>query len=370
MIPRSEHVAPLESYDAHDFAKWLTRGFGDYGHTLRYREAFAPLTPFLAHEEDPTINLRVADQLLSGTAKEQLRLGLAEAIADLPPSFSALALMRNLLHLVGRLKATEAMSPILSQIATGFFGRRAIPETHDLFAFALEIVAGMAPGTDVAEGLRHLVGCPPFESGYAPMVFIGLCRAEPTLFPEHMEYLRTHFQAFHVSSGASGAHLTARRFSHYVPLDTIAEHIYRLQYSLRQEDRAWALDNWLVNALFLGDRAPLRLMSSADGAGFGAGVFDDFWIARSDQDPPHGMQINLPHDKPYRTKTVACRTFLQRLVAPSRSGKENQAQASAWFAAAATRSQIIFISESIQGNMGLLHTPRHSSLAYYEVRDS
>jgi hypothetical protein len=361
MIPRPEHVAPLESFTAQDFAKWLNCGFRDHGHPLAHQGAFAPLAPFLAHEEDPTLNLRYVYELLSGTAKERLGQGLAAGIANLQPYYSNLSLMRQLLHLAGRLKAVEAIPPILAQVATGFFGRQEVQETRGLYAFALEIIAGMAPGTGVADGLRHLVGSPPFESGYAPMVFIGLCRAEPDRFPEHMEYLRTHFGKLHASSGASDAGLTARRFAHYVPLDTIAEHLHRLQYSLRRDGPTWSSDNWLVNALFLGDRPPLRPMSSANGAGFDGGLYDDFWIARSDQYPPHGMKVNLPAEKIHRPQTLACRTFLQQMTRHFLPVDAHSVQAPAGFTKVAERGDI----NMPLGALRSLERPAHSAARSY-----
>jgi hypothetical protein len=315
MIPNQAQVAPLEDYGVRDFAGWLRRGLEDYRHPQAKRTAFAPLAAFVGHGPDPTLELRDIYELLSGSARKNLRLGLAEAMDSLPPVYDSLPVLREMLHLAGRLRAKEALHPILTQIGTGFFGRSEIPETRDLFAFALEIVAGMAPGADVAAALRHLTGTPHFEPGYVPMVFIALCRAQPERFPEHLEHLRPYFAALHrTESDLAGVELTARRFAHYVPLDTIAENLYRLQYSLNPSAPPWALDNWLVNALFRGDRAPLALMPSAQGGTFGLGPQDNFWIGLMDSDPPYGVPVALPADNALRPRTVACREYLQRLA--------------------------------------------------------
>jgi hypothetical protein len=323
MIPSAEQLAPLEAFDADRFAGWLTHGLADYRDSRRSRDAFAPVAAFVGQQEDVTLELKLIFDALSETARQRLRQGIAKAIADLSPALSSLPVMKGLLQLAGRFKATQAIAMILTQAGTGFFGRRDLDETRSLFGFALETVAGMAPGDGVAAGLRHLAATPAFESDYAPMVFIGLCRSEPSAFPAHMDYLRTHFHALHAASSRAdsdppGAQLTSRRFAHYVPLDIIAEQLYRLRFSLNREREPWVEDNWLLRALFLGDRAPLRLMGDSEGRQLGVGVQDEIWIGRSGTALAHGIQLVLPGQKADRAQRNLFQTLLRRIVAELR----------------------------------------------------
>ncbi|WP_295432022.1 hypothetical protein [uncultured Thiodictyon sp.] len=324
MKTRIEDVALLEGYDARAFRDWLTRGFRDYRHPKGISQAFAPLNACVGREQDPTLELRVVHELLSGTAQGQLRAGLALAVQDLNFRAANLGLMKELFHFAGRIKATEVLDAALTQIGTGPFGRPDRPETADLFAFMLGIVAGMAPGTGVADTLRHLVGSPPFASDYAPLVFVGLCRAEPARFPEHLAFLRGHFEVLHAAVGTSGAELTARRFAWYVPLDLIAGHLYRLAYSLDDKREPWRLDNWLINALFTGVSPSLRLLPRADGGEFEPNrIYDDFWIARLGGESPLGVQVVRPtvrSDSDRRLDQV-CSRYLNRLAKPKSGGQ-------------------------------------------------
>jgi hypothetical protein len=316
MTPRINDVGALESYDPQDFRFWLTRGFRDYRHPSRASSAFAPVSAFVGHDQDPTIELQAVYRLLSGTAQENLCRGLGMAIADLKYCLDDLPLIKELLHFVGRINAIEALPAVLTQVGSGPFGRPDYPETAEIFAFALGIVAGMAPAHGIADALRHLADRPSFVSDYAPTVFIALCRSEPGRFPEHLTVLRNHFDALHQRSGTVGTQITARRFAHYVSLDMIAASLYRLTYSLDQQREPWRWDNWLVDSLFTGERPPLRLMPRLDGGAFGPGpVHDSLWITHVKRQPATAFPVNLPVGHSDRSLALACSLYLNRLIA-------------------------------------------------------
>lgn len=275
MKPDTEHVKPLENFDAASFAGWLRRGFEDLHNEERRLTAFAPLNYFLRRHGDLTGELKNIYDILSGSAQEQFRLGIAIAISGLPPTRRSVPTIRSLLHLAGRVHATEIMTKAIQQVGNGFFGMSEHNEGRELFALTLDIVAGMSPAHSVGDTVRRLVASSFFDSGYAPRAFIALCRAEPKEFPKHLELLRGHFTALHRKVGTDDAFITARRFVQYVDLAVIGRNLWRLHLCARPGIDPLDTDNWLAEALFISENAPSLLKLNKVG--------DDFVISRREQ---------------------------------------------------------------------------------------
>jgi len=286
--PDIEHVKPLEEYSAQAFANWLRRGFEDLDHDKRRVTAFAPLNYFVRREDDITRELKNIYDLLSGTAKEQFRLGIAIALSVMPPTLKSVSTVRHLLHLAGRVYATEIFPEVVKKIGNGFFGFSEHNEGRELFALSLNIVAGMSPAYGVGDTVRRLVSSSFFQPDYAPMAFVALCRAEPEEFYKHLELLRGSFSALHRDRGTNDAYITARRFVQYVDLEVIGRNFWHLYLCSKPGIDTFSTDNWLAEALFLCDNAPLLLDK----------FHDDYIIARHDkmnwkQISPCHVKINL-----------------------------------------------------------------------------
>ena len=310
MKPDAKHVKPLESFDASAFANWLRCGFEDLDHEEKRLRAFAPLNYFVGHYGDLTSDLKNIYDVLSGSAQEELRFGIARAFSDLPPAQRSVPIVRSLLHLAGRVHAPEIFPEVIKQVGNGFFGMPEYNEGRELFALTLDIVAGMSPAHGVGDAVRRLVGSSFFQPGYAPRAFIALCRAEPEEFPMHLKLLRGHFTDLHQKKGTDDAFITARRFVQYVDFLVIGRNLWRLYLCARPDVDALNTDNWLVEAMAVDDRAPLIL--DKDG--------DAFVLASRDREPtPKKWGINLEEDWKVWDHVDDVRRFLNRCLEHNRS---------------------------------------------------
>jgi hypothetical protein len=285
MEPDIEHVEPLEGYTAQAFANWLRRGFEDLDHDKKRVTAFAPLNYFVFREDDITRELKNIYDLLSGTAKEQFRLGIAIAISLMPPTLKSVTTVSHLLHLAGRVYATEIFPEVVKKIGNGFLGFSEHSKGRELFALSLNIVAGMSPAYGVGDTVRRLVNSSFFQPGYAPMAFVALCRAEPEEFYKHLALLRGSFSALHRNRGTNDAYITAHRFVQYVDLEVIGRNFRQLYLCSKPGIDTFSTDNWLGEAMFIGDNAPLLLDK----------FHDDYIIARHDK--MNWKQISQSHVK-------------------------------------------------------------------------
>ena len=261
MKPNTEHVKPLEEFDADAFADWLRRGFEDIYFEPRKLTAFAPLNYFVNRRGDLTGELRDIYDILSGTAQKDFRSGIAIALSNLPPTFRSVPIARGLLHLAGRVYAPEILPIAIQQIGNGFFGMPEDDAGREIFALTLDIIAGMSPSHNVGYVVRRLVASSFFQVDYAPRAFIALCHAEPERFPEHLDLLRSSFAELHKKAGLDGTDITARRFAQYVDVAVIAHNLYHV--FLSQDPSVFPYlntDNWFGDALFLCSNSPFYLI--------------------------------------------------------------------------------------------------------------
>lgn len=247
-------VAALEIWDIKRFCSWLTAGYKDLAHLDTHTRAFEPLHLLVGHG-DVTNELKSIYDALSDRAQMLFRNGLANAIAALPAEADFVPVFRALLHLAGRIKALEAL-PIILHIGSDFFGMPDRNEGRELFALAIDIVAGMAPASGTSDALRSLTDSAFFRPEYAPLVLIALCRSEPNRLVDHLALLRNYFAALHAIKGAGNAAMTARRVVHYVSLNQLASSLKAFELADVSKN-----DQWLVKALFFGDGAPLEIHS-------------------------------------------------------------------------------------------------------------
>ena len=311
MKPHIEHVEPLKEYSAQAFANWLRRGFEDLYHDKRRLMAFAPLNYFVRRDDDITRELKNIYDLLSGTAKEQFRIGIAIALSSLmPPTLKSVSTVRHLLHLAGRVYATEIFPEVVKKIGNGFFGLSEHNKGCELFALSLDIVAGMSPAYGVVDTVRRLVSSSFFQPGYAPRAFVALCRAEPEEFYKHLELLRGSFSVLHRDKGTNDAYITANRFVQYVDLEVIGRNFWHLYLCTKPGIDTLSTDNWLGEALFIGDNAPLLLDK----------FNDDYIIARYDKEmnwkqvSPSDVKINLEGGWEFWSHRDDVRRFLNQCL--------------------------------------------------------
>ncbi len=260
MKKRINHIEQIELFSQQQFAAWLRRGFGDLDHEDREVTAFAPLHYYIGRQRDIIDDLKNIYDELSGTAKENFRLGVKLSFSSLPPENRYVPLIRSFLHLAGKIHAVEILPEVVKQIGNGYFGIPDNNEGNELFALSLDIVSGMAPYPDIGNTVRQLVGSSFFKSDYAPLAFYALFRAEPDRFPDHLELLRYDFTNLHKEKGTRTSFITALRFVQYVDLETISKNLWWL-YLTRNPDVVGTLtsDNWFGEALFVGEKAPLLL---------------------------------------------------------------------------------------------------------------
>ncbi|MBF0564619.1 MAG: hypothetical protein HQK89_05195 [Nitrospirae bacterium] len=260
MKPDAVHVKPLELYDDKQFAVWLRTGFEDIHHKTARLKAFSPLHYFVGQLDDLTDELKNIYNMLSSSAQTQFRLGIAIALLNLPSEFRYVQVVRELLHLAGRVHADEILNSAVQQVGNGFFGMSEHDEGREIFALTLNIVAGLSPAKGVGDALRRLVASTFFRYNYSPMAFIALCRAEPEDFPAHLTLLRNCFTRLHRENGTTNAYLTANQFVHYVDPSVIAKNLCRCSFSRNSDIDPFKADNWLVKELFSGDKSPLSLV--------------------------------------------------------------------------------------------------------------
>lgn len=248
----TESVASIEAYSIDDFRNWLIAGHKDLARPDTRARAFDPLHLLVGHG-DITQELSSVYDALPGGVQILFRRGLADAISALPTQANSVPVLRALLHLAGRIKALEVLPKFMPQIGAGFFGMPDCDEGRELFALAIDTVASMAPATGTTDTLRSLVGSAFFRSEYAPLVLVSLCRSEPERLSGHLLLLRGHFDKLHAAYGIRNAAITARRVAHYVPLNQMASSLKELELAAPQ-----SID-WLINTLFVGNEAPLRI---------------------------------------------------------------------------------------------------------------
>jgi len=165
-----------------------------------------------------------------------------------------LPLVKELLHLAGRVYAHEILPEIMKQIGNGFLGMPENNEAKDLFNLTLDIVSGLSRVHGAGDTIRHLVASSYFQPFYAPRAFVALCRAEPKKFIEHLKLLRNAFTVLHSKIGTDDVFITAHRIAQYVNPKIIAANIRNLNLSIRPGIDVLKYDNWLVDALFVNDK--------------------------------------------------------------------------------------------------------------------
>lgn len=264
MKKRINHIEQLEELDQQQFAAWLRRGFEDLFHEDREVTAFAPMHHYIGRQSDIIDDLKNIYDALSGTAKENFRLGVKLSFSSLPPENQYIPLIRSFLHLAGKIHAVEILPEVVKQIGNGYFGIPYNNEGNELFALSLDIVSGMAPYSDVGDIVRRLAGSSFFKSDYAPLAFFALFRTEPDKFPDHLKLLRPDFTKLHKNRGTRTSFITALRFVQYVDLETISKNLWWLYLTMNpQIVDTFTSDNWIGEALFAGEKAPLLLTKDA-----------------------------------------------------------------------------------------------------------
>ncbi|HHD81303.1 MAG TPA: hypothetical protein ENK99_06930 [Campylobacterales bacterium] len=304
-MKKSIHIKELEKYTKNDFAAWLYYGFQDLNSEDEEQRlgAFSPLYYYIRFYDTPSDGLKSIYDELSGKAKQNFCSGIQIAFSRIPHEYKYVSVIRSLLYLASEVHATEILPEIVKCIGNGYFGMPENEELKNLFVLSLKVVSGMAPYLGTAKTIRQLVSSRffrPVYSGFAPMLFIALCRTEPEKFPSHLELLRHDFSILHKKTGTNKSFITAMRFVQYVDLHTISKNLCCL-YVITDPTSEEDTDNWFIDALFVGKEAPLILYKDTD-----------FYLARKEdkqnkykiQIPPEVNEIKRYLDHIYERETI------------------------------------------------------------------
>ncbi len=242
----------LEAMSGFDFADWLYNGFKNW--QTNQLEPFKPLHNEIRRlaVDDNVISAlgNIYDQLPKNT-QQKFRNGIVKSLYyDLLPSERPI--LKYFLHLAGRIEAPEIIPVIVYWTNTDFLnyiqeGDYGIDKRAEFFALVVDIVAGLAGATDVSNVLKMLARHELFSFKYTPMIFVALCRTEPNNFLMHLLFTEHMFKELHREYDTEGAHITAKRVAHYVPLDIIQENLDKM-------------DKWLLHAFFIDEKAPLKIV--------------------------------------------------------------------------------------------------------------
>ncbi|GEM_PF-4937769 len=254
-----EEKKKIENMNSKEISKWLVT-------ELRTSQQRYILSQ---KYEDMIEILKSIYESLSYRGKKKFREGLKIAILNIPEEKFSKKILKYLLFLVLEVKAVETIPAIVESITCDTIKEE---KDKELFPIGLYIISEMSSGYRVADYLRDLVNSSKFEFSLAPLAFLGLCRAEPEKFPEHLELLRYHFYKLHENKKElEKAYCTAKRFVQSVGVKNIAENLSKIYIKLSPQPNE-ATDNWLVDSLFLGYNAPLLLQKE----------HEEFYIRKKD----------------------------------------------------------------------------------------
>ncbi len=269
MIVDDKNAKLIADYSASEFSDWFQIGFAFYYKEKNNIKAFYPLRSYIGIADDIITDLGNIYDSLSPESKIKYKKGLIMAFDDLDSIKENLQIVKDMMYLSGKINAKGIVDSVIKKVGNGYFVAGKKEEQDDdnnnLFAIAFDVVKHLSHSG--GEPLRELIASKYFRFQYAPKAFIALCHAEPKSYPEHLRLLRKSFAELHSDySIQEDAYITANRFIDCVNLKVIADNICKLKINERPDEEP--KDNWLLDALFIGDYAPLILQYTEYGDGY------------------------------------------------------------------------------------------------------
>jgi len=253
----------LNGFSEADFHRWFVKGFNKYysSDPKEQFRAFEPLHAYIGLTGDLTKELGDLYALIGDVnVKENFDSGLTSSFIKFSENEINAHIVRAIMFLTAYAKITKLIVPIVECAEKGFFSNSKV--NAEFFVIAMDVVKQLSKNNsfDIKTGnpMRRLVLSQYFKSIYAPKAFISLCQSEPNNFPLHLKLLRENFFEIHQDS-SDNVHITAKRFLLYVGLESIANYFNQMKL-IRWGEHIPPSDDWLINALFIGDHAQLDLI--------------------------------------------------------------------------------------------------------------
>ena len=257
-----EDIEKIYNYTIDDFAHWFESGYGAYYSEDDNFMAFEPLHGYVGLTGELTNELKEIYSYLNPSLKINFRGGLAKAFLGLEDIYVNIKIAKKMMFLSRAIYAREILEPIVQKIANGFFGDVDMSEEekdNDLFEIALDVVKKLSDVTIGSYYIKRMIGSRYYSCMYSPKAFIALCHSDPSNYTKHLSLLRRCFYEINLDEEEKEyMYLTARRFLDNVDMQVFIEGFDEL-YLTGFPDESQVNDNWFIEAMFIGEFAPLDI---------------------------------------------------------------------------------------------------------------
>lgn len=247
----------FDDFDSNQFEKWLESGLKDYLIHVRGSQAFPGAENWIAKHQILEEGLKEFYGVLSGKQQGHFKSAVADLLASLPAIHENIPLFRSLLLLATLLPASEVLRVLPQRIGNGFFG-----QFRDNFDQALMTAASLsAPRNDAIDCLGKLISSRQFNTAFAGIALLALCKADDGNFVKHMEKMRIKIHGmFHKYARSKNAkRIWAEQVLEVIQLKPLAKALPTLKY-FDPSGTGKPLDTWFLDGLFGGIR-PLLICS-------------------------------------------------------------------------------------------------------------
>jgi hypothetical protein len=161
-------IKAFEQFDRKMFADWLWRGFLSFydpppSETKRIH-AFGPFGLIIRQQESIIDGLaRVYEKYVPKSRKLMFRQAIGDVLREQGNNADApLPALEDLIYLIARIKATEALDALPPAVGNGFLGERQSAILYD----TLSTLGSLAPSSQVYEVVSELINSANFNDGY------------------------------------------------------------------------------------------------------------------------------------------------------------------------------------------------------------
>ncbi|MEO5339817.1 MAG: hypothetical protein H7837_04770 [Magnetococcus sp. MYC-9] len=263
-------VAPVLWKNQAEVESWLQVGLEQYLFEEMGAWSFPGAVAEFARWETPAEALQAFCGRLRAENRAWFRQSVANLAASLPPDSRNILLFEHLLEIAVAVGASEMLRVLPDRIGRGFFGQ--IPDLSGqrrLFATSLLMAARLsAPRKEARVCLETLIDAQPFrETGfaYAGIALVSLCRADPDGWLQHLDRLRgpLHRMFQHYETDDAAKRRLGQEVLEVVTLPKVADSL--LELVCFEPPGSSPADDWLLQALVVGDDPPLELVEDRDG---------------------------------------------------------------------------------------------------------
>jgi len=237
---------------------WLRVGLEGYFLEGGSPWSFDPLGAYIGHADNIALDIRNIYRACPAVIQAKIRVAVAHLMAAMPAENRYYRVFEALFHIAAVLQVTEIFRVVPTCASLSALREDEKDPSSSLFATAITTVAEIAiPTEDSYRCLQDLITCRQFESAYAGLALVALCRVMPEQFPEHFAFLRgavgRMFKEYEVDT--PGKRRLAIDVFDAVPLNAFAEGFNRLSLPVTADPDS---DNWFLNALCSGKNSVLR----------------------------------------------------------------------------------------------------------------